>query len=41
VGVAIGAANVLEDGIYIAMHGRIFYWNKVKRDLETGQFIEC
>jgi len=40
VGVAIGAINVLKDGIYIAMNGRVHPLNKVKRNPETGQFIE-
>ena len=39
-GCAIGAINVLEKGIYIAMHGRVYAWDKCKRDPETGQFIE-
>jgi L-asparaginase len=40
VGTAIGALNVLDKGIYIAMNGRIYHWNKVKRDKETGQFAD-
>lgn len=40
VGTAIGAVNVLSKGVYIAMNGRIYAWNKVKRNPETGQFIE-
>jgi L-asparaginase len=40
IGMAIGAVNVLESGILIAMHGRIFSWDKCKRDMKTGQFIE-
>jgi L-asparaginase len=40
VGTAIGAVNVLNKGVYIAMNGRIYAWNKVKRNPETGQFIE-
>jgi L-asparaginase len=40
VGTAIGAINVLGNGVYIAMNGRIYPWNKVKRDSKTGQFIE-
>ena len=40
VGMAIGAVNVLESGIYIAMHGKILSWDKCKRDMKTGQFIE-
>lgn len=39
-GVAIGAANVIKNGLYIAMNGRIYPHNKVKRNLETGQFID-
>ncbi|MBI2128931.1 asparaginase [Candidatus Woesearchaeota archaeon] len=39
VGVAIGAINVLKKGIYIAMHGRIYFWGNCKRNLKTGQFI--
>jgi len=38
VGMAIGAVNVLESGIYIAMHGGIFSWDKCKRDMSTGQY---
>ena len=40
IGMAIGAVNVLNNGIYIAMHGRILRWDKCKRDMKTGQFIE-
>jgi L-asparaginase len=40
VGLAIGAVNVLENGIYIAMHGKIISWDKCKRNPKTGQFIE-
>ncbi len=39
-GVAIGAANVLESGVYIAMNGRIYSWDKCGRDMDTGWFIE-
>ncbi len=38
-GMAIGAVNVLEEGIYIAMHGRVLPFDKVERNLETGQFV--
>jgi len=40
IGTAIGAVNVLENGVYIAMNGRVYPWNKVTRDMETGKFIE-
>lgn len=39
-GTAVGAINVLERGVYIAMNGRISPWNKVERNRETGQFSE-
>ncbi|MCX7834350.1 MAG: asparaginase domain-containing protein [Ignavibacteria bacterium] len=39
-GVAIGAANVLERGVYIAMNGQIFDCQKVVRDSETGRFVK-
>ncbi len=40
IGTAIGAINILENGIYISMHGRVYSWDKVNRNMETGQFIE-
>lgn len=40
VGVAIGAINVLETGVYIAMNGKIFDYQKVVRDSETGRFLD-
>ena len=40
IGTAIGALNVLNEGVYIAMNGRIHAWDKCKRNTETGQFIE-
>ncbi|MFH1586442.1 MAG: asparaginase domain-containing protein [Candidatus Diapherotrites archaeon] len=41
IGVAIGLINVLENGVYIAMNGRVYTWDKCKRNLETGQFVEA
>lgn len=40
VGTAIGAINIISKGVYIAMNGRVYPWNKVKRDERTGQFVE-
>ena len=40
VGTAIGAINILTKGVYVAMNGRIYPWNKVKRNQKTGQFVE-
>jgi L-asparaginase len=39
IGVAIGAVNVLERGVYIAMHGKVYPWDQVTRDKKTGQFV--
>jgi L-asparaginase len=39
-GMAIGAINVLENGIYIAMHGRVLSLEECKRDMKTGKFEE-
>jgi len=37
-GSAIGAANTLEKGVYIAMHGIVKSYDKIKRDLESGKY---
>ena len=40
IGLAIGALQTSKEGVYIAMHGKVYAWDKVKRDMKTGQFIE-
>jgi L-asparaginase len=40
VGTAIGAINILKNGVYIAMNGRIHPCHDVKRSSKTGQFTE-
>lgn len=40
IGTAVGAANVLQSGVYIAMNGRVYPWDCVKRDPQTGRFLE-
>ena len=40
IGTAVGASGVLKNGVYIAMNGRVYPWDRVKRDRETGQFVE-
>ena len=37
-GCAIGAINVLEKGVYIAMHGVVKPFNEINRNLETGKY---
>jgi len=39
-GAAIAFAQVLTPGVYIAMNGRCFNWNKVKKNTKTGFFEE-
>ncbi|MGE5329515.1 MAG: asparaginase domain-containing protein [Deltaproteobacteria bacterium] len=39
IGLAVGAVNVLDEGIYIAMNGRIYSYDKCSRNMETGQFV--
>jgi L-asparaginase len=38
VGCAIATANLMEKGIFIAMHGVVKAHSKIKRDLQTGKF---
>lgn len=40
VGTAIGAINILSNGVYIAMNGRVYPSHNVKRNPKTGQFTE-
>lgn len=37
-GSALAFVQVLEPGVYIAMNGRYFNWNEVKKDRKTGYF---
>ena len=39
IGVAIGGVQLLKNGVYIAFNGLIIPFDKVKRNMETGQFI--
>ncbi|MCL2621609.1 MAG: asparaginase, partial [Firmicutes bacterium] len=39
VGCAVGAINILPNGVYIAMSGRIYKWDECKK-IANGQFIE-
>lgn len=39
IGVAIGALNVLSQGVYIAMNGRVYEWDKCEK-LADGRFVE-
>ena len=37
-GCAIGAVQALPKGIYIAMNGKIFKWNNVRKNKKLGEF---
>lgn len=37
-GCAIAAVNLLNEGIYIAMHGIVKSYDLIRRDLETGKY---
>lgn len=39
VGVAIGAIHLLQPGVYIAMTGQIYNWNKCMKSPKTARFI--
>jgi L-asparaginase len=37
-GSALSFVQVLPPGVYVAMNGRCFNWNEVRKNLETGNF---
>jgi L-asparaginase len=39
-GAALALVQTLPPGVYIAMNGRYFDWNNVRKDMETGFFEE-
>ena len=41
IGVAVGAINTVGKGVFISMNGRIYAFDKCKRDMKTGQFIDA
>lgn len=38
VGMAIGSIQVIENGVYVAMHGVVKKHNEIKRNSETGKY---
>jgi L-asparaginase len=40
VGMAVGALNLADNGIYVAMSGRVLPWDKIRKDPVTGIFSE-
>jgi L-asparaginase len=39
-GCAFSAVQALQPGVYITMNGKIFLWNNVKKNKESGEFEE-
>ncbi len=39
-GSAFSAVQVLPQGVYITMNGKIFHWNNVRKNKESGEFGE-
>jgi L-asparaginase len=39
-GSALAFAQSLPPGVYVAMNGRYFHWNNVRKNKETGNFEE-
>jgi L-asparaginase len=39
-GLAVGALNVLPPGVYVAMSGRVYPWNRCRKDRRTEMFVE-
>jgi len=39
-GCAFSAAQTLQQGVYITMNGRIFTWDNVRKNKESGEFEE-
>ena len=37
-GFAFAAVQILKNGVYVAMNGKIFLWNNVSKNLKTGYF---
>ena len=39
-GLALGALNVSPPGVYVAMSGRVYPWNRCRKDRQTERFVE-
>jgi L-asparaginase len=40
-GSALAFVQTLSPGVYVAMNGRYFHWNNVRKNKETGMFEEA
>ena len=39
VGCAVGALNVAPCGVYVTMRGRVYPWDSITRNMQSGQFV--
>jgi L-asparaginase len=39
IGMAVGAVNILKEGVYVAMNGRVYEWDKCKKS-DSGHFLD-
>lgn len=40
IGTAVGAINILNKGVYIAMNGKVYPWDETIKSQKTGKFIK-
>ncbi len=40
IGCALGAVQSLESGVYVVMNGKVFAWDRVRKDRVRGVFVE-
>ncbi len=40
IGVAVGAINQLDFGVYVAMSGRVYFWNECQKEVNSGVFFQ-
>ena len=39
VGFALGALSLLPPGVFVAMHGKVFHPDRIRKDRDQGQFV--
>ncbi len=40
IGCAVSAVQLLQNGVHIVMNGRIYPWNKTRKDMTKSQFVD-
>ncbi len=41
IGCALGAVQTLGHGVYVVMNGKVFDWDRVRKDRQRGVFVEA